>query len=71
MSNVNDEKMQEMYRLLVSQLMIRPENVIANLNAMLQGEDINLEIKMLRADVCNCHHDGAPYYMHGGHSSEW
>jgi hypothetical protein len=77
MSDVNSEEMQKMYRLLVSQLIIRPDNVLANLNAMLQGENINLEIKMLRADVCSCHDqkvlafDEPPFYMHNGGKSDW
>jgi len=50
MSSVNDEKYQEMYRLLVQQLLTRPEQVVANLNALLQGENINLEVKLLVAD---------------------
>jgi hypothetical protein len=64
MSDVNSEEMQKMYRLLVSQLIIRPDNVLANLNAMLQGENINLEVKMLRADVCSCHNkEAVPAFM--------
>ena len=65
MSATNSVEMQEMYSLLVSQLLIRPDNVIANLNAVLQEHNINLEIKMMRADVCACHNKEAiPAYMH-------
>lgn len=46
----NDEKYQEAYRLLVEQMLLRPENVVANLNVMLHEKNINLELKMLRAD---------------------
>ena len=48
--SVNDEKYQEMYGLLVEQLLVRPERVVANLNSLLQGKNINLELKLLQAD---------------------
>ncbi len=48
--SVNDEKYQEMTRLLVEQMTLRPETVLANLNCLLQERNINLELRLLRAD---------------------
>lgn len=48
--SVNDERYQEMYGLLVQQLLTRPEQVVANLNILLQDKNINLELKLLQAD---------------------
>lgn len=47
----NDPKYQEMYHLLAEQLVLRPESVVANLNALIQERNINLELRILKADT--------------------
>lgn len=59
----NEEKYQEMYGLLVEQLLLRPESVVANLNTLIQGRNIDFELKILRADVCRHHREHADPYM--------
>ncbi len=54
MTSVNDEKYQEAYTLLREQFLLRPENVVANLNAMLAETDY--ELKLLKADPCKMHY---------------
>lgn len=53
--SINDPKYQEMYLLLVEQLLLRPETVIANLNALVHEHNINIELKLLRSDPCKLH----------------
>lgn len=55
--SVNDERYQDMYKLLVEQLLLRPHQVIDNINALIQDYDINYELKLLHSDPCKCHHD--------------
>jgi hypothetical protein len=53
----NDEKYQEMYRILVEQLLLRPEQVIANINCLVHNNNLEIEIRLLRADPCKMHHE--------------
>ncbi len=53
--SVNDPRYQDMYHLLAEQLVLRPETVIANLNALIQEKNINLELKLLKADLIPPH----------------
>lgn len=59
----NDPKYQEMYELLVEQLLQRPEQVVANLNCLIQGRNINFELKLLHSDPCKAHREHPdPYH---------
>lgn len=63
MESPNSEEMQRLHLLLVEQILLRPEVIIANLNALLQSRDINFELKLLHADPCKAHREHPdPYH---------